>query len=107
MMWFITFYATYSDKSIVKFDWNDEFEFNSITKYDYMTSKKRNINHWFKIYIKIFAWKIDSLWNQIEIKLIFKSHIYFIKNFDEQRLDKMSLFQNLKTNQYEKIAQTV
>ena len=47
------------------------------------------------------------MWNQIEIKLIFKSHIYFIKHFDEQRSDKKSPFQDLKTNQREKITQTV
>ena len=106
-MWFITFYTTCNDKSIVKFDWNDEFEFNFVIKYDYMTNKKCDVNYLFHVYVKIFAWKIDSLWNQIKIKLIFKSHISFIKNFDEQRINKMLLFHNLKTNQHEKIAQTV
>ena len=72
-----------------------------------MTNEKHDVDHWFNIYVKIFAWKTDSLWNQIEIKLIFKSHIYFIEHFDEQRLNKMSSFQNLKTNCDEKVAQTV
>ena len=39
------------------------------------------------------------------MKLIFKSHIDIIKHFDEQRLNKMSLFQNYKPNKHEKIAQ--
>ena len=47
------------------------------------------------------------MWNQIEIKSIFKSYIYFIKHFDEQRSNEMSSFQNLKTNWHEKITQTV
>ena len=47
------------------------------------------------------------MWNQIEIKLIFRSHIYFIKHFDEQRSNEKSLFQDLKANRREKIAQTV
>ena len=106
-MRFITFYTTYNDKSVVKFDWNDEFEFNFVTKYDYMTNEKHNVNHWFDVYVKIFAWKTDSLWNQVKIKSIFRSHIYFIKHSDEQRLNEKSSFQNLKTNQREKIAQTV
>ena len=72
-----------------------------------MTNKKHDVNHWFNVYVEIFAWKIDSLWNQIEMKLILKLHFYFIKHFDEQRLNEMSSFQNLKTNQHEKIAQIV
>ena len=106
-MWFITFYTTCSDKSVVKFDWNDEFGFNFVTKYDYVTNKKHDVNYWFNIYVKIFTWKIDSLWNQVKMELIFKSHIYFIKHFDEQRLNKKSSFQNLKTDQRGKIAQIV
>ena len=41
------------------------------------------------------------------MKSIFKSHIHFIKHFDEQRLDKKSSFQDLKTDQRGKIAQIV
>ena len=42
MMWFIMFYATCNDKSIVKIDWNDEFQFNFVTKYDYMMFDQRH-----------------------------------------------------------------
>ena len=72
-----------------------------------MTNEKHDVDHWFDIYVEIFAWKIDWLWNQIKIKSIFRSHIHFIEHFDEQRLNKMSSFQNLKTNQDEKITQTM
>ena len=94
-------------KSIIKIDWNNKFKFNFFTKYNYMKNEKHNIDHEFDIYVKIFAWKINSLWNKIEIKLTFKSHIYCIKHSDEQRLNKLSSSQNLKTNWHEKIAQTV
>ena len=106
-MWFITLYTTCNDESAVKFDWNDEFEFNFVTKYDYMTNEKLDVNHWFDIYVEIFAWKTDSLWNQVEIKLIFRSHIYFIKHSDEQRSNEKSPFQDLKADRRGEIAQTV
>ena len=54
-MRFITFYATCNDESIVRFDWNDGFEFDFVTKYDYMTNKKRDVNQWFNVYVEIFA----------------------------------------------------
>ena len=72
-----------------------------------MTNEKHNVDHWFNVYVKIFAWKIDSLWNKIKIKSNFKSYIHLIKHFVEQRLDEISPLQSSKTNQHEKIAQTV
>ena len=80
-MRFITSYTTCNDESTVRFDWNDGFGLNSVTKYDYVANEKmrrqsliwclcRNIcvKNWFIV---------KSNWNKINFQITYSFHQAF------------------------------